>query len=309
MFSMETPYLDSAAMASCSCLGRSLYYGIAKRGCQKTSVLPPRFPRYWRKRMTSADIRAGLRRGAPTVGAWLQLPSSDVAEIIGRMGYEWAAVDMEHGAFSRSGLPDIFRALERRGTLPFVRLLEATKAEIKAALDSGAQGLIFPMIESRAQLDDAISHSLYPGGKEFAHGKRGVGFSRANMYGLDFDSRQDGGFGQEIVLVAQIEHVNALRELDAIFSHPRLDAYMVGPYDLSASMGLTGNFAHPDFTAALKDIENAAKKHGMARGIHVVTPNPAELQAKIAEGYSFLAYGTDALFLSGGATRPAMSRS
>ncbi len=256
--------------------------------------------------LTSADVRAKLKAGKPTVGTWLQLPSPDLAEIIARMGYDWAAVDMEHGAFTRASLPAIFCALERWGTLPFARLVEATKSEIKAALDSGARGLIFPMIESRAQLDEAIGYAMYPGGKEFAGGKRGVGFSRANMYGLDFAAHTDAstGLARDVVLVAQIEHVNAVKELDAIFSHPRLDAYMVGPYDLSASMNLTGDFTNPAFIAVLDEITAKAKAHGMARGYHVVAPDPAELAAKAHDGYAFLAYGIDAVFLSGAAKCP-----
>jgi 2-dehydro-3-deoxyglucarate aldolase len=248
---------------------------------------------------SSKDIRAKLRRGEPTIGAWLQLPCPDSAEIIARMGYEWAAVDMEHGSFTRAMLPDMFRALERWGALPFVRVAEAQMREIKAALDSGARGLIFPMIESREQLDKAIAWSLYPGGREFEDGRRGVGFCRANAFGLDFGRHvaSGEGSGHDIVLAAQIEHVDALANLGAIFAHPRLDACMVGPYDLSASMNLTGRFDHPDFLGALAFIELKAREHGVALGYHVVQPDEKALHAKIAEGYSFLAYGIDALFL------------
>ncbi len=255
--------------------------------------------------LTTKEIRANIRKGIPTIGTWLQIPSSDVAEIIGRMGYDWAAVDMEHGSFSRCNLPDMFRALERWGTLPFARLVEASMSNAKAALDSGARGLIFPMIESRAQLDDAIACSLYPGGKEFSHGKRGVGFSRANAFGMDFPAHTQGdGLGQDILLVAQIEHVNALPHLDEILSHPRLDAFMVGPYDLSASMGLTAQFDHPDFLAAIATIEAKANAHTVGKGYHVVKPDPALLQSKIASGYTFIAYGIDSLFIQQAGTRP-----
>lgn len=247
---------------------------------------------------TSAEIRQKLKNNQPVVGTWLQLPSADTAEIIARLGYDYAAVDMEHGAMSRCALPDIFRALERWGTLPFARVAEANMRTIKAALDSGARGLIFPMIENRSQLDDAIAWSLFPGGKEFPGGKRGVGFSRSNLYGMDFPTHTGPeGEAQEVVLVAQIEHVNALPELNNIFSHPRLDAYMIGPYDLSASMGLTGQFDHPDFKMALAVIEQKAAAHNVPKGFHVVAPEPAALQAKIDQGYTFLAYGIDSLFL------------
>jgi 2-dehydro-3-deoxyglucarate aldolase len=258
--------------------------------------------------LESRDIRARLRRGEPTVGTWLQIPSPDVAEIIGHLGYDWAALDMEHGSFSRACLPDMFRALERWGTLPFVRLPEATMGNIKGALDAGAQGLIFPMIESREQLDRAIAWSLYPGGREYAEGRRGVGFCRANGFGRDFaehvNSRERQGSDSHLVLVAQIEHRNALARLDDIFSHPRLDACMVGPYDLSASMGCPARFDDPHFLAALALIEERAAAHGTARGYHVVEPDAEEARRKAAAGYTFIAYGLDSLFLQRTGGRP-----
>ena len=128
------------------------------------------------------------------------------------------------------------------------------------------------MIESREQLDRAISLSLYPD----AGGSRGVGYSRANMYGRDFDPyRVD--VAKDILLVAQIEHIRAVDQLDAILSHPRLDAIMVGPYDLSGSMGLTGQFDHPDFVAVIARINEACKRHNMPMGNHVVQPEPERL--------------------------------
>jgi 2-dehydro-3-deoxyglucarate aldolase len=256
----------------------------------------------------SAEIRTRLKRQQPTVGTWLQIPNPDVAEIIGGAGYDWAAVDMEHGAFTRSDLSNLFRSLECRGVLPFARLLEATQAQIKAALDSGARGLIFPMIASRAQLDSAVAQALYPGGLEFDGGRRGVGFSRANGYGEELEAHLEKtrGKARDIVLIAQIEHVDALAELDAIFSHPRLDAYMIGPYDLSASMGLTGNFTHPAFLEALETIALKAQEHTVPKGFHVVQPDPDTLAAKILAGYSFLAYGIDAVFLALAAKNPRL---
>lgn len=257
---------------------------------------------------TASRIREQLRRGQPTVGSWLQLPCTDAAEIIARLGYAWAAVDLEHGAFTRAMLPDVFRALERWGCLPFARVAEASPVRVKEALDSGARGLILPMIESRAQLDAAVAAAVYPGGAVFSGGARGVGFCRANAFGMDFEAHTGPeGIGQDIVIVAQIEHVRALDELDAIFSHPRLDACMVGPYDLSASMGLTGRFDHPDFTAAAARIEAKARAHGIAPGFHVVRPEPELLREKIRQGYTFLAYGMDSVFLQAGGAPPNLN--
>ena len=240
-----------------------------------------------------------MRGGNATIGTWLQFPSADVAEVMGASGYDWVAVDMEHGAFTRAILPDVFRAIERGGSTPFARIAQAELRPIKDALDSGAQGLVFPMIESREQLDRAISLSLYPD----AGGSRGVGYSRANMYGRDFDPyRVD--VAKDILLVAQIEHIRAVDQLDAILSHPRLDAIMVGPYDLSGSMGLTGQFDHPDFVAVMARINEACKRHNMPMGNHVVQPEPERLAKCIADGSRFIAYGIDAVFLLHGCACP-----
>ena len=256
--------------------------------------------------MNSDEIRARLKSGQAVIGAWLQLPSQDVAEIIGRSGYDWAAADLEHGAITRADLPGLFRALELGGTTPFARLLYADRERIKEALDSGARGLIFPMIETRAQLDEAIAHALYPGGDGPFAGRRGVGFARANGYGRNLAEHlaPENGLGRNIVLVAQIEHVNALNEMEAIFSHPRLDAYIIGPYDLSASMGRPGDFNHPEFQAVLKRLTETAKACGLAQGFHQVEPDPAALKTRVDEGYSFIAYGVDALFLVKAAVNP-----
>ncbi|MDR1043810.1 MAG: 2,4-dihydroxyhept-2-ene-1,7-dioic acid aldolase [Candidatus Adiutrix sp.] len=256
--------------------------------------------------ISSGEIRKKMKAGQASLGTWLQIPNPDVAEIIGRLGYDWAAADLEHGAFTRADLPNIFRALELGGTLPFARLLEVSRSQIKGALESGARGLILPMIESREQLDYAIAEALYPGGREFASGRRGVGFCRANLYGQELDrhTRPGPGPSRDIVIVAQIEHARAIENLEAIFAHPRLDAYMVGPYDLSASMGLTGDFTHPDFQAAMAAMAASAEKWRIPKGTHVVRPRPSELQARLEEGYAFIAYGLDAVFLTEAARNP-----
>lgn len=259
--------------------------------------------------MTIRDIRALLAQDRPTVGTWLQLPSPDVAELMARSGYDWVAVDMEHGSFGRTGLPDIFRAIECGGAVPFARIGEAKKTEIKSALEAGAQGLIFPMIESREQLDRAIDLATYPG-QDFwrASGSvaaeyRGVGYCRANVFGKHFDRYREE-VAPEIFLVAQIEHVRAVENLESILTHPRLDAIMVGPYDLSGSMGLTGRFDHPDFAGVMERIARMCRDCGMRMGLHIVRPDAAELARQVAAGCRFIAYGIDSVFLWEAAQRP-----
>lgn len=258
--------------------------------------------------MTIKRIRELLKEGKATIGTWLQLPSPDVAELMAKAGYDWVAVDMEHGSFGPGSLPNIFRAIECGGAAPFARLPEATKAWIKAALEAGAQGLIFPMIESGEQLERAIDLATYPGDDFWRQGSsapeyRGVGFCRANTFGKDFAIYKKD-MAPNIFLVAQIEHIRAVENLDAILSNKRLDAIMVGPYDLSGSMGLTGNFEHPRFKEAMATIAMACKKYGARMGLHVVQPDPKALEREIAAGCQFVAYGIDSVFLWQAAERP-----
>ncbi len=248
---------------------------------------------------TVQELRALVRGGRATVGTWLQFPSPDAAEVLAASGYDWVVVDAEHGAVGRHMYPDLFRAIERGGALPFVRVAEAAARDAKEALDSGAQGLVFPMIESREHLDRAVAASLYPDNG----GTRGVGFHRGNRYGRDFEAYRTGT-ARDVFLVAQIEHIRAVEGIDALLDHPRLDAIMVGPYDLSGSMGLTGQFDRPEFREVMARIASACARHGTPMGTHVVRPDPEHLRACLREGFRFVAYGMDSVFLAESCGRP-----
>jgi 2-dehydro-3-deoxyglucarate aldolase len=244
------------------------------------------------------SIRNKLKGGRCTIGSWLQIPSSTVAAIMGKAGYDWVAIDLEHGAFSLQALPDIFRALREGGTVPMVRLARAESKDIRQALDAGAMGIILPMIESREQLEFAVSQAFYP-----PKGVRGVGYCNANAYGQHFNEYASGS-ARKIFIVAQIEHIRAVEALDDILTVDGLDAVMIGPYDLSASMGLTGQFDHPDFQKALATYRAKATEHGVPFGFHVVQPDETMLNEKIAEGYQFIAYSIDTVFLYANAQCP-----
>lgn len=236
-------------------------------------------------------LRQCLQKNEVTVGSWMQLPDSSVAEIMGEAGYDWIAVDLEHGSMSVDQLPDIFRALECGSTLPLVRLAKGDMKDCKQALDAGAGGVIVPMVESAEQLRAIKDACCWP-----PAGTRGVGFSRANLFGKNFDSYMVEA--QAPLLVAMIESICAVEHLQKILAVDGLDAILIGPYDLSASMGLTAQFQHPDVKLALRSIQELSKASHIACGIHVVEPLPEELHKRIEEGYQFLAYSVDAVFLN-----------
>ena len=227
----------------------------------------------------------------------MQLPDASIAEIMGRAMYDWVAIDMEHGAVSQHQLPDLFRALELGGTLPLVRLAEGTARECKQTLDAGAGGVIVPMIESAAQLIRVRDDCRWP-----PTGTRGVGFSRANYYGETFDAY--AAEAQEPLLIAMIEHVKALDELDLILQVEGLDALFIGPYDLSASLGLTGQFEAEEFSNVMKTISERCASNRVACGLHVVMPDVSLLRQRLSEGYVFIAYSIDAVFMRTSCKKP-----
>ena len=258
--------------------------------------------------LSAQKIRDKLNSGRPSIGTWMQLASPDAAEILAACGYDWVAVDMEHGGFSRINLTDIFRALEVRGAAPFVRVAENSMMNIRAALDAGARGIILPMIESAQQLADAMRHIYYPlpeGAASPRRGGRGVGFCRANLFGKEFASYLNGA-SRETLVVAQIEHICAVGALNEILEVPGLDAIMVGPYDLSASMGIPGDFANPEFEKVMSEINKTARKYKIPMGAHGVEPDPAQLRARIEQGCLFLAYGIDTVFMQRMAALPSV---
>jgi 2-dehydro-3-deoxyglucarate aldolase len=236
-------------------------------------------------------IRQALAGNGTSIGSWMQIPHASIAEIMGDAGFDWVAVDLEHGSIAPHQLPDLFRALELGNTLPLVRLAQGSAPECKQALDAGAGGVIVPMVESATQLRRVVEACRWPPG-----GSRGVGFSRANLFGKRFAEYQREA--QAPLVVAMIEHVSAIEQLPAILAVDGLDAIFIGPYDLSASMGLTGQFSEPAFVAAQERIRSLAAAASIACGVHVVAPSREELAARIEEGYRFLAHSIDAAFLS-----------
>ena len=244
-----------------------------------------------------SSIRNKLLRGGHSIGSWIQIPHSSVAEIMGDAGYDWVAVDMEHGSIGVQQLPNLFRALELGNTLPLVRLASGNATDCKQALDAGAGGVIVPMIESADQLIAVRDACCWP-----PSGSRGVGFSRANLFGKYFEEYREEA--QAPLLVAMIEHEKSVENLEEICKVDGLDALLIGPYDLSSSMGIIADFQSGQFIETIEKIRFVAHKNKIPCGLHIVMPEPNELEQKLKDGYQFLAYSIDSVFLTHGVDCP-----
>jgi 2-keto-3-deoxy-L-rhamnonate aldolase RhmA len=216
-----------------------------------------------------------------------------IAEILASAGYEWVVVETEHTAIDVSEVLRLIIAIEGAGAVPLVRLAWNDPIQCKAALDSGAAGVLVPMVNTRAEAELAVKAAKYP-----PLGFRGVGLARAHAYGHRF-AEYVSQANDSTLLIVQIEHKDAVENIDEILDVPGIDGTFIGPYDLSMSMGLPGQLDHPDVVAARARVLAATKARGLAPGIHLVHPDRAAgaIAGIVEEGYQFIALGTDILFL------------
>ncbi len=236
------------------------------------------------------SIRKKLSSNQESIGSWIQIPNSSVAEIIGQIGFEWVAVDMEHGSISLNQLPDIFRALELGNTLPLVRLAQGNDKDCKQALDAGASGVIIPMVNNANELKKIINSCKWP-----PAGNRGVAFSRANIFGYKFESYKKEA--QAPLIIAMIEDLTAVDNLVSILSVKGLDAILIGPYDLSASIGVTGEFTNPKYIEIINNILRTSKKNNVPVGMHIVEPSKSNVNKTLKQGFQFIACSIDTVML------------
>ena len=240
-------------------------------------------------------LRARLASGQRLMGTWLTLADPAVAELMAQAGMDFLTIDLEHSSLDLFQAAALIRVAELSGAAPLVRLSDNDPVQIKRVMDAGAHGIIVPMVCAAADVSRAWQALHYP-----PRGRRGVGLARAQAYGEGFGAYR-AWLDEQAVLVAQIEHKDALAALDEILAQPGLDAFLVGPYDLSASMGIAGQFEHPDFIAALEQILAAGRRHGVPAGVHVVEPDPVQLRARLDQGYRLVAWSVDFRMLAAAA--------
>jgi len=234
------------------------------------------------------------REGKAAVGVWMVLGSPITAEIIANLGYDWIVVDTEHGAIDISTTQAIIQAISYTSTVPMVRVPWNDPALIKRVLDAGAYGLVIPMVNSREDAVQAVQATRYP-----PLGIRSYGGPRARLYGgVDYFEHAN----EEIALVVQIEHIDAVNRADKILSVEGVDAFFIGPSDLAISMGLKPGLdqTDPRHVAAVSKVLAAGKKHGVPGGIHVGSAEAAN--ERIAQGFQFIGLSSDEGFVRSAAS-------
>ena len=212
------------------------------------------------------SVKQALKEGKAQFGCnTSMLRSPEVPRILAAAGLHWSYLDSEHGGFDLETLQDLIRAANEAGLCPIVRVADLQYPLVARALDCGAQGVLFPRVESPELLEKAISWTRFP-----PEGVRGYGLQPTHV-GYEAVGMPDiiAHANANTMVTLQIETKAAIERIDELLSVPKIDAVMIGPADLSISLGVAGQFEHPTLVAAIEKIRDACIRHGVAPGIHM----------------------------------------
>jgi 4-hydroxy-2-oxoheptanedioate aldolase len=240
-------------------------------------------------------VKHALKAGKPALGTWLSLASITASRFMARSGLDWLTVDIEHSLCDWETAAHIFAAVADAGCVSLARVPANRHDHIKRVLDNGAHGVVVPMVNSRQEAEDAVAAMLYP-----PRGNRSVGGS---VHALNFAATAAEYYekaNDELLVILQCEHIQAVEDADSIFSVPGIDVIFVGPNDLAASMrNKDGRPPSAEATnQALKHILTTCKKYGVAPGYHCM--NADEAVMRLEQGWQFLAINSELKFMMDG---------
>ena len=239
--------------------------------------------------MRPNHVLRAWREGGQTVGAWLSVNSAFTAEVMAHQDFDWLCIDMQHGLIDYPDAVHMMQAISTTDTIPFVRVPWNDPPTIIKVLDAGAYGVVVPLINNRAEAQAAVAAVRYP-----PDGIRSSGPARATLYG---GGGYQGWANDEIACIVMIETAEALDNLDEIMSTSGVDAAYIGPSDLAYAIGMqpTGDNADPKHIETVQRIFDAAKRHGVAPGIH--TGSVEYTTRYLQQGFQMVTLGADRGFM------------
>lgn len=246
--------------------------------------------------MRPNPVKRLLKEGKPAVGTWLSLANITAARFLARTGFDWLTVDIEHSLVGIETAVHMWGAIADAGCTPLARVPSNRHDHIKRVLDNGGHGIVVPMVCTRQESHEAVAACLYP-----PAGTRSVGGA---VHALNFGTTPAEYYAKandELLIVLQCEHIEAVRNFDEVYGVPGVDAVFVGPNDLAATMRSPDGKAPPPeaFQQALNDVLAGCKRLGVAAGIH--TFNVEEAKMRIEQGWQLIAINSELKFMMDGA--------
>jgi 2-dehydro-3-deoxyglucarate aldolase/4-hydroxy-2-oxoheptanedioate aldolase len=242
--------------------------------------------------MRANQVRAALQLGKTVFGTMIQeFRNPAIAHILANAGYDFIFIDMEHGPFSLETVADLLKTIRLVGLTGLVRVPDGQYHLIAPVLDAGAEGVMVPRVEKRQEVEAVVNAVRYP-----PLGKRGLSITKGhNDYrkanSLEFVAQAN----RENLIILQIERKEAVERIDELLSVPGVDVALIGPNDLSLSLGLTAETGHPEMKAAIGKVVESAHRHGRYSGMHTSQPALVEWQR---QGMQMLVISSDIDFLS-----------
>ncbi|HEY7306914.1 MAG TPA: aldolase/citrate lyase family protein [Bryobacteraceae bacterium] len=238
-------------------------------------------------------LKALIQSGQPVIGSWIGFADPYSVELMADLGFDWLLIDTEHFPLDRQQLRTILLSMKGSSTAAVVRLPSNALDHFQTALDLGAQGVVVPMVSSRADAALAVSFCRYP-----PVGIRGFSPTRASRYFQDLENYASEA-NDQIALIVQIETPRAAENIDEILTTGNIDGIFIGPGDLASFMNLATQTKHPDVEAVVKALIQRARAHAMPFGLPTWTSDECLQYVKL--GAQLLTIGSDLGFMANGA--------
>lgn len=242
--------------------------------------------------MSVNTLRNKLKNRELIFGAWVSFAHPSIAEIFASQKFDFLAIDMEHGTINLEQAQRIIAASQFFGVPCLPRPVSHSNDWIKPLLESGADGLIAPMVNEVSEVNNLVKDIKYP-----PLGNRSFGVNRAQNYGSNFD-KYVTEWNEKSVFIPQIESKMAVENIDLILDHSEVDGIMIGPYDLSGSLGVPGQKFHPLVKDAEFKVLASCKKKGISCGTQISEFNSNSVTQALSMGYTFIIASSDLFVLN-----------
>lgn len=236
------------------------------------------------------ELKTKLQQRQRLFAGWNSFFHPSIVEIFAKTGLDFIGIDIEHSTMSIEQAQRAMIAGQSLDTVCLPRIASHSMADIKRFLDAGGDGIIAPMVNTAEEARQLIGWIKYP-----PQGRRSFGVARAQGYGLDYDEYVRG-WNDSSIFIAQIESKEGVKNIDDILSIEDIDGVMIGPYDISGSLGVPGQLSHPEVQKACQRVIQACEKHGKSCGTQIVEVTEKDILEVFGSGYTFIVASSD-LFL------------
>ena len=238
------------------------------------------------------NLKNKLKNLEPVYGGWLSFTDPGISETFCKAGFDFVAIDMEHTTFSLEQAKSIITSCHSEDVCCLPRPVSHNNDYIKPLLEAGADGMFIQMVETEKHVKELISKIKFP-----PYGNRSYGVNRAHGYGFDFDNYIND-WNDTSSIIIQVESIKAVKNIENLLAFEEIDGVMIGPYDISGSLGIPGEINHPKVRDASKKVIEACRKFKKSCCTQISNVNEQSIQDAFNQGFTFIILGSDLFVLT-----------